>query len=242
LTYLFLDLAELPGLIAQLPLFSDRRFGWASIYRPDHLGDRRLSLEDAVRAKVQQVTNRDFLGSIRLLTLWRSLGYYFSPINLYFCYSKESSSLVEFIVAEVNNTPWREQHCYVLWSENQTASQRLAFCHAKEFHVSPFFEMDLEYDWRIIPPAERLVVQLETRRGSERVFDATLSLHRRELNQRNWLATTVSQPLIPARVLVAIYYEAFWLWMRKCPFFPHPPTQAAPSSKAANDPPRSLRR
>lgn len=241
LTYLYLDLAELPGLLRQLPLLSDRRLAWASVYRPDHLGDPQQSLEAAVRQQVQQSTARDLVGPIRLLTLWRCFGYYFSPINLYFCYSDDDSSQVEAIVAEVNNTPWREQHCYVLWSGNQTTDRRLAFHHAKEFHVSPFFGLDLEYDWRITPPAEQLVIHLETWRQDERVFDATLSLRRRELSRQRWLTTTVSHPLVPFRVLSAIYYEAFRLWIRKCPFYPHPRTQVAPSSEETPSRPRSMR-
>ncbi len=222
LTYLYLDLSELDELRQRLPLFSDRRFAWASMYRPDHLGAEIDSLDDAVRQFVRRTTDTPATGPIRLLTLWRCLGAYFSPINLYFCFAEDRSNQVESIVAEVNNTPWGEQHCYVLWSGNRIGLRHLAFQHPKEFHVSPFMDLDLLYRWQILPPSHRLAVHLGTWREDERLFDATLSLRRRELNSRNWLATTARQPIVPMRILAAIYYEAFQLWIRKCPFFPHP--------------------
>ena len=222
LTYLYLDLAELPRLIRELPLFSDRRWAWASCYRPDHLGPLQQPLDTAVRECVQRVTGQWLQGPVRMLTQWRCLGYYFSPLNLYFVYADDQTAQVEAIVAEVNNTPWREQHCYVLWAGNRTNTRHLAYEHDKQFHVSPFMELDLQYRWRIAPPADHLVVHLATLRGSARLFDATLSLQRRDLNTRRWLATTARFPLVPFQILAGIYYEAFQLWMRKCPFYPHP--------------------
>ena len=190
LTYLYLDLSEFGDLLQRLPLFSDRRLAWASVYRPDHMGAEHDSLDAAVRHFVRKTTDTSAAGPIRLLTLWRCLGAYFSPINLYFCFADADSNQVESIVAEVNNTPWGEQHCYVLWSGNRTGARHLAFQHPKEFHVSPFMDLDLSYRWQILPPAERLAVHLGTWRKDERLFDATLSLRRRDLNLRSWLATT----------------------------------------------------
>jgi DUF1365 family protein len=185
------------------------------------------------------VTQQSPQGPIRLLTQWRCLGYYFSPLNLYFCYSDRDTCQVEAIIAEVNNTPWREQHCYVLWSGNRTTQRGLAFQHDKDFHVSPFMDLDLQYHWRIAAPTERLAVQLGTWCHDRRLFDAMLSLRRYELNERSWLSMTARHPLVPFRVLAAIYYEAFQLWIRKCPFYPHPRTQTPPkdmtsASKAPN--------
>ena len=229
LAYLYLDLDELPQLLQRLPLLSDRRFAWASCYRPDHLGAREQPLDVAARDCVQQVTQQRPRGPIRLLTQWRCWGYYFSPLNLYFCYSDQDTSQIEAIVAEVNNTPWRQQHCYVLWSGNRTARQRLAFQHDKAFHVSPFLDLNLQYHWQIAAPAKRLVVHLATRCHDQRLFDATMSLQRYELNTHSWLAMTIRHPLVPFRVLAAIYYEAFQLWRRKCPYYAHPQSRPLPN-------------
>ena len=57
------------------------------------------------------------------------------------------------------------------------------FAHAKEFHVSPFMGMDMEYRWRLTEPGSELRVQLANScncQGSQ-LFDASMTLQRREL-------------------------------------------------------------
>ena len=51
---------------------------------------------------------------------------------------------VEAVVAEVNNTPWGERHCYVLDQDRaQPAARPARYRSAKAMHVSPFMPMDL---------------------------------------------------------------------------------------------------
>ena len=47
-------------------------------------------------------------------------------------------------------------------------------------HVSPFMDMDVDYDWRFVAPGKRLIVHMENRKQNGRYFDATLTLSRRE--------------------------------------------------------------
>jgi DUF1365 family protein len=52
-----------------------------------------------------------------MLTLLRNFGYYFSPLNLYFCFGG-GGHVVQAIVAEVTNTPWLEKHWSGGYSHN----------------------------------------------------------------------------------------------------------------------------
>jgi hypothetical protein len=75
-------------------------------------------------------------------------GYCFNPVSFYYCYAPGSARL-EALVAEVSNTPWGERHCYVLderLAAREGSSLRYRF--RKQFHVSPFMDMDFGYDWR----------------------------------------------------------------------------------------------
>ncbi len=239
MAYLYLDLDELADVVSQLPLLS-RRAAWSvsAICREDHLGDPQLDLATAVRAEVYGQTGLRTEGPIRMLTVWRSWGWFFSPVSFFFCFAPGNSG-IDAIVAEVNNTPWRERHCYVLWSGNQVDATRLAFEHAKDFHVSPFLEMDLRYRWHLTPPSESLTIHLAACRGEADQLDATLTLRRQPLSTWNWLRCVVRYPLVPMRILTAIHYEALRLWIKKAPFFPHPgkrppahgnPSNARPSA------------
>jgi hypothetical protein len=166
-------------------------------------------------------------GPIRLLTQLRYFGYYFSPLNLFYCYDEEGLR-IEAVVAEVNNTPWNEQHCYVLWQGNRIAGERrLRFRHPKAFHVSPFMGMESQYDWRLSEPGEHVVVHIATSQQGQRQFDASMSLRRRPLARAELRSALIRYPWMTARIMTAIYYQAWRLWLKKVPFFPHPRASAA---------------
>jgi DUF1365 family protein len=218
---MYLDLHELPALLHE-GLLRRARLAPLCFRREDHLGDPQRPLADAVRDLIDERTGRRPAGAIRLLTGLRCFGYYFSPLNLYYCFDPRDET-VETVVAEVSNTPWRETHHYVLWEGNRVGrAGELRYSHPKGFHVSPFMEMELRYDWRLTPPGARLAVQITNRHRDEPVFRAGLALSRRPLGRSQLRRILVRYPWMSGRIVLAIYYQAFRLWRKKCPFYPHP--------------------
>lgn len=218
---LYLDLDELSRLRSRR-ILGRSRMAPLSFRRQDHISNSAPTLADAVRELVNEKTGIRPTGPIRLLTGLRCFGYYFSPLNLYYCFDPEGRA-VEQIVAEVSNTPWREVHYYVLWQGNRTGgSEELAFSHPKGFHVSPFMGMDLQYDWHLNQPGSRCTVQITNRHDDDMVFDARLALERRQLNRLQLLRLLLRYPCMSGRIALAIYSQAFRLWRKKCPFYPHP--------------------
>jgi DUF1365 family protein len=236
----YLDVEELPDLVRS-GLVPAGRFGLASFRRTDHLGDPSQRFDDHVRDIVQQESGTRPSGPIRVLTQLSCLGYYFSPLNLFHCFGPDGVS-VEAIVAEVQNTPWRERHAYVLWDGNRETSRgEGAYRHAKAFHVSPFMGMNIDYRWRITVPGETCQVGIQNLVNDEPVFQAGLQVRRVPLTQENRNRLLFRYPLAPFRITAAIYWQAFQLWRKKCPFYSHPhhesqgppaPTFASPSSLA----------
>ena len=179
---MYLDLDELPEVFRGRWFWSVRRTALARFRREDHFGDPWQPLDEAVRARVEQETGRAPEGPIRLLTHLRYFGHVFNPVSFYYCFDRDDQ-FVETIVAEVNNTPWGERHCYVLPQSMNRGNETHARYHPeKVFHVSPFMEMDVDYDWRFNQPGERLTVHMENARDGEKVFDATLNLQRQEIS------------------------------------------------------------
>ena len=140
----YLDLSEISALTASSGPLSAARCAPASFQAEDHVGEGEKPLDECVREAVAAETGWRPSGPIRLLTQLRYFGHYFSPLNLFFCFSNDGLE-VEAIAAEVSNTPWGERHLYVLWEGNRSeANGTLRYDHAKQFHVSPFMGMDVD--------------------------------------------------------------------------------------------------
>jgi DUF1365 family protein len=228
---IYLDLDELPSLMQGGMGLYRTRFSPASFCRTDHIGKPEQSLANAVRNLVEEQTSRRFTGPIRLLTLLRNFGYYFNPLSLYYCFDCDGRT-IDAVVAEVTNTPWHERHWYVLWNGNRIAEPpQLLFRHPKGFHVSPFMDMDRDYEWHLDEPGARLNAGIISFRHGERLFDVSLVLERRELSRWTMLRALARHPWMTMRVTQAIYWQAIRLWWKKCPFFPHPRHRKEPEAK-----------
>jgi DUF1365 family protein len=227
---MYLDLDELPGLFDGLALWSARRPAPAWFRRSDYLGDSSVPLDVAVRDVVCERSGWRPSGPIRLLTHLRYFGYCFNPVSFYYCFDAAGEH-VEAVVAEVTNTPWGERHAYVMRAHpdgaadedaSASASALLRDRFAKRLHVSPFMAMDQTYEWRLTEPGERLLVQIENERARRIVFDATLSLRRRELTAATLRRVLARDPLQTLRISGRIYAHALRLWLKGATVYRNP--------------------
>ncbi|HTU58668.1 MAG TPA: DUF1365 domain-containing protein, partial [Polyangiales bacterium] len=218
----YIDLAELSDAFRGRWLWSTTRPAVAWLRRGDFLGDASMSIDDAVRERVAAHTGTRPTGPIRMLTHLRYFGVSFNPVTFYYCYDAAGAS-VEFILAEITNTPWRERHAYVLSDVTREPHARLLkYRFDKSFHVSPFMSMNLSYDWRFSPPGERLTVHMQNFEGDGKLFDATLDLARREITAAALAEALLRFPCMSASVVGAIYWQALRLSLKRIPFHSHP--------------------
>ena len=249
---LWLDLDRLDSLFSKLRLASARRWAPIRYRREDYFGDTSLSLADAVRDLVAEKTGQRPAGPVCLLTHLRTWGFSFNPVSFYYCYAADGHSL-DAIVAEVHNTPWDERYCYVLdqpdrvakggageGSRNGSKGGVRTYGLRKDFHVSPFMPMDIDYRWHFSHPCTRgddgarLFVHMENYRPHGKVFDATLDLERgAALSDRSLLSVLLRHPLMPLRIVAWIYGHALVLWLKRTPFYPHPAGDASPAAESS---------
>jgi DUF1365 family protein len=225
---MYLDLGELDTVFEGRWFWSTSRTTLARFRRENHYGDPEQPLDESIRDLVVDRIGKRPEGPIRLLTHLSYFGYCFNPISVYYCFDRDDSRL-ETIVAEVNNTPWGERHCYVLSGDMNLGDERnRRFRTGKELHVSPFMEMNVTYDWLLTEPSDSLVVRINNSGDRKRFFNATLILKRQEISGSSLARMLVEFPFMTFKVIWGIHWQALRLWLKGCPVKTHPAKQRAP--------------
>lgn len=221
-----LDLDELDTVFAGRLLWSASRTAFARFRREDHYGDPQMPLKHAIADLVATEAGWRPNGPIALLTHLRYFGYVMNPVSFYYCYD-EAGEQVKAIVAEIHNTPWGERHCYVLSTGAAGEESQHRFHFDKQFHVSPFMAMDQQYSWRFGEPGDTLTVAMENLESGTKIFDASMSYSRTPITGLSLARVLAMYPLVTAKVVGAIYWQAFKLWLKRCPFYEHPDRKSA---------------
>lgn len=234
-SWLYLDLDEAAEVFEGHRLWSFDQGNVQCVLRRDLFGGATapkgaspdaaaMHLRAQVLDRVQSDLGHRPKGPVRVLTTPRSFGFVFNPVTFYWCFDRLGVA-VEAIVAEITNTPWGERHAYVLDGLAAGSARRVQrFEFAKVFHVSPFQPMEHDYAWAMGLPGPRLVVHMENRLRGEGtpVFDATLTLERRDLDANNLGSMFRHHPFHGLGSLAAIYAQAARLFLSRAPFYSHP--------------------
>ncbi len=241
LFFLALDLDELAALGTRLRLLRIDRPGLLSFRQADYLPTHQPLHNPSAPAASQDATAplaplkervlarlaADGLAPgpgarVLLLTLPRVLGYQFNPVSFYFISTADGRPFAA--IAEVTNT-FRETKPYVLGpaTRETTAAGEPVFHRrvAKHFYVSPFADVDLAFDFRLQPPGERLVFQIDDYAGDRRDLLSTVTSlgPPRPLRDRTLGWFSLKYPLVTLKVIGAIHWEALRLYLKRVPWF-----------------------
>jgi hypothetical protein len=216
--YFWLDL----GALAELPPQIQREsFGAFSLRRRDYFqgcaavaGIADLAEAARVRAAALGADISD-IDQVFLLSPLANWGVYFSPLTQYYLYRQGQPS---YLLAEVSNTPWNERHHYLVPLGADGVTE---FSHAKNFHVSPFNPLDMQYYWRIAAPATQFNLLLQNSRLGEKVFSAWFRLQREALDAHSIRRMLIRQPWQNVQVVIRIYWQALKLLVKGLPFYSH---------------------
>ena len=160
------------------------------------------------------------------------MGYVFNPLSTYFCHRADGS--LGAILYEVNNT-FGERHGYAIPVAPGCNSPIEQGC-AKALHVSPFLGMDMAYRFHIVPPGEGVAIGVTVEDGNGPVLTASFGGRRRALTDATLARLTFRYPLMTAKVIAGIHWEALRLWRKGVPVHRRPPPPSVPPAVAVPEP------
>jgi DUF1365 family protein len=210
---LLLDLDEIDAFAQKSRLFARNRRAVMSFHDKDH-GDGR-PLREWIGATLEKA-GIEADGPVRVLCYPRLWNYVFNPLSVWFCY--RSDGVLAATIYEVHNT-FGERHAYVLRADTNDAAWRQE-C-AKDFYVSPFLSMDCNYSFHIEPPCETVRIAIRETEHGVPVFNATFSGVRQTLSEKFLALALLRHPLMTLKIVAAIHYEAFRLWLKRVPHHAH---------------------
>ena len=209
---LLIDLSELNILDKDISFFSYNSFNLISFFDKDHGERDGTSLVEWVKKNLNENKINHENIKIKLLCYPRILGYVFNPLSVFFVYDNNKNLIS--ILYEVKNT-FGEQHTYIFKVENDNLLQHNC---SKKFHVSPFIEMNCNYFFRILKPSEKISVVIDQYQLDEKILFASQDGKRVDFNSKELLKSYIKHPLMTFKIISAIHFEAFKLWLKGIKF------------------------
>ena len=219
MAHLFLD--ELDLVFKGRWLWSVNRPNLCSFKRRDYHRPEIDSLQDAVQETMSKQLGENLKGRVSILSHLRTFGYCFNPVTFYYLWHDNLASPIA-IMAEITNTPWGERYAKCFRWTDSGSKQKSEYDFRKEFHVSPFIGMNVDYDWRFQKPQETVKVDMYLRQNNESFFSAHLLLKQKAISFQNLSMALIRFPFMTLKVTAAIYWNALLLKLKGCPFYSHP--------------------
>lgn len=166
-------------------------------------------------------------GELWLQTIPRMAGYAFNPVSFWYCHDRQAN--LRALYADVRNT-FGEHHGYLLSAPGHAAIRgdtRLV-CR-KVFHVSPFCDVEGQYEFRVHRVGTSWSVAIDYRVGDTLMLRTAVAMQAEPFTGRRVLRAVLSQPFNAINVVIRIHWQAMRLLFKRVPFHGKtPPALSAP--------------
>ena len=199
--------------------FGYNRFNLLSFYEQDH-GNGQDAEQWIKQILADKHLDKIANGEIWLQSQPRVLGYVFNPVSFWYCYDQQQQLRV--ILCEVNNT-FGERHCYLLTApHHQTIDNHTTLNCEKIFHVSPFFAVEGEYQFRFVHRQQTRSVAINYFVNQQLTLKTVVTGQAQDLNLHNICQQLAKLGWTTVLVVARIHWQALKLWRKGAIFHRKP--------------------
>tara|TARA_B110000003_G_C16524053_1_gene486180 strand:- start:225 stop:1040 length:816 start_codon:yes stop_codon:yes gene_type:complete len=231
-TFFCFDLSELSQISQASSWFSYNQRNFLSLRDQDYLYGQQRPIVEQLAHILPPVEESQY--QHWLLTSPRYLGYAFNPVNFHLRLADKN---LVAVVAEVNNT-FGDRHIYPLTSLEQTASDTWEARCPKDFHVSPFNDLQGVYHFRFQLRPESVRCEVDLHRDQHCVLKTWIQGEGHPLTTGHLAKYALAHPFDTAlNSLPRITWQAAKLhYLKKLPIFARPRPSSPQSLKDRDQP------
>lgn len=187
-------------------LLSHNRFNVFSIIDKDYI----YPTSEPISIKLDKFINEQCpalqYNKIYLITTPRVFGYAFNPASFFYIYHQDTLS---GIIVQINNT-YSERHLYLL-TDLQNDGAFYSSSHKKEFFVSPFNDLQGEYQFKFSELNDELNIQIYLCKNQQKIIHTFLFGKRKKISDLSLVILILKYPLLASLTILRISKQAIIL-------------------------------
>lgn len=216
--FMEIDLEDLEAIDRSVKGFGINRFSPVSLRESNYLSPGAGSVRDKLQSWIKDLQLPELPASIHLVTNPKWWGRAFNPVSFYLFRGKNDQLLG--MVAEVNNT-FGDRHLYPVRLEKQDGMEQAE--QAKEFHVSPFNDMNGSYRFTVRAEGSELYIGVDLYRDGKKILESWMEGSGVPLTSRSLWRQYLRHPFRPWLTMPKIILQAAFLrFKHKLPVFKRP--------------------
>lgn len=216
---LVLDLDRIDEVARASRWLSHNRFNLFSFDDRDHGPRDGRPLKPWLLERLRELGQEIPVERVEIQCYPRVLGFVFNPLTVWTCFDRTDTPVA--VLCEVNNT-FGEAHGYLLHQQGAAMHWPIRHAHRKEFHVSPFVDMNADYHFRFSRHGDRHATVIREYQDGRLMLVAVQQGTAERITDARLLYAALAYPLLTLKVVAMIHWQALKIWLKGGRFHPKP--------------------